>query len=81
MNTFKREHRYLVFKNQDIENFLSCDDVRKLNALAKKIELGRARNNKQPLDCVVVESDWVPAYEQTWDIVQRLWEEKREIEE
>lgn len=81
MNTFERERRYLVFKHRDIAEFLSDDEVRLLTTLAKKIELGRARNNRQPLDCIIVESDWVPIYEQTWELVRRLWEEKHENKE
>jgi hypothetical protein len=71
---FKRETRYLVFKHTDIANYLSGDDMLQLAAIAKKITDGRTSSRKDPLDCVVVESKWHPAYDQTWEAVQRQWE-------
>jgi len=53
----KREDRYLVLKYKDINNYLDYDDHLQLYLLCRKINNERLRNNRQILECVVVEND------------------------
>lgn len=73
--TFNKEDRYLVFKRKD----LSCLNTAERDMLAmisNKVDHGRAMEGKDPLHCVVVESDW-PEYGPTWDAIEaRVAEEQ-----
>lgn len=61
----EREFRYLVLKYKDIAKHLSEEDTRTLIELAKKIDAGREKDGKKPVECVCVEHDW-PEYEEVW---------------
>ena len=65
-NNFKREDRYIVFKVSDLGNSLKGDEIRRL---AREYAEQRRPKGKEPLDCVVVESDW-PEYEPTWRAIE-----------
>ena len=65
-NNFKREDRYIVFKVSDLGNSLKGDEIRRL---AREYAEQRRLKGKEPLDCVVVESDW-PEYEPTWRAIE-----------
>ena len=65
-----RENRYVVFKNKDIEDGLSDTEKLILSAICSKIDKHRKERGKEPLDCVVVESDW-PEYEKTWEMIEK----------
>lgn len=65
-NEFKREDRYIVFKVSDLGNSLKGDEIRKL---AEEYAEQRQLKGKEPLKCVVVESDW-PEYEPTWKAIE-----------
>jgi hypothetical protein len=67
--SFKRENRYLVIKRSDIHRYLSRDDEEQLELIACGIEAEREMEGRQPLECVVVESDWAE-YEPTWAAIQ-----------
>jgi len=41
-----------------------------VQALSDTVAWFRERNGKQPLECVVVESDW-PEYEPTWEAIKQ----------
>lgn len=64
----KRELRYTVLKNKDVEKYLDGDDILLLVALCDKVTIGRYRDGKPAMQCVVVEKDW-PEYEPTWDAI------------
>lgn len=66
----KREPRYTVLKNTDAEKHLDGDEISLLVALCDKVTLGRYRDGKPALQCVVIESDW-PEYEPTWAAIER----------
>ena len=65
-NNFKREDRYIVFKVADLGNSLKGDEIHRL---AREYAEQRRLKGKEPLDCVVVESDW-PEYEPTWRAIE-----------
>ena len=65
-NEFAREERYIVFKLSDLGNSLKGDEIRKL---AEEYAEQRRLKGKEPLKCVVVESDW-PEYEPTWKAIE-----------
>ena len=46
-------------------------DQDRLNRISRDIANSRTDDEKPPLECVVVESDW-PIYEQVWDMVKGL---------
>lgn len=70
MVEFVKEDRYLVLKNKDIQGCLTKTEQEILDAIAWKIEKHRIKYNKPHLNCVVVESDWNPEYEQTWSLIE-----------
>lgn len=65
----ERENRYLVLKLTDIEKHLDDHQKAKLEAIQFELEAGRSLDGKQPLECVVIESDW-PEYEHTWQAIE-----------
>ena len=73
--TFKREHRYMVFKVIDASEALSLEEVDYLIYLGNKVAEYRELVGKKPLVAAVVESDW-PEYEPTWASVQERVENK-----
>lgn len=75
MNAFEREDRYLVAKKSDISAALTEKEMGELQVLMQKVQEHRCDQGKQPLECVVVESDW-PMYAATWDDIQRMSENK-----
>ena len=70
MNDFKRENRYLVFKNKDIQKHLNQDQQNQLANIAQQIFLGRQLEDRQDLECVVIESDW-SIYNKAWNLVKQ----------
>lgn len=64
-----RENRYLVFKLKDVKAALNVDDHLLLDHLFRIVSYYRIREGKDPLECVVVESDW-PEYEPTWKAIE-----------
>ena len=69
MPGFKREDRYLVMKFKDVRKYLTDTEKGILLSLSKKISKGRCDDDRDQLDCVVVESDW-PEYEPTWNAIE-----------
>ncbi len=70
-----RENRYLVIKRKDMVSALTAREIRRLNQLRRKVALARRKAKKEPLVCVVVESDW-PEYQPTWRAIEnRVTEE------
>ena len=65
---FKRERRYTVLKNADIGKYLDSADTSLLVSLCDKVTMGRLRDGKPPMQCVVVEHDW-PEFEPTWNAI------------
>lgn len=81
MSEFKRERRYLVIKRKDMEiaeATLTQEAMDYFTAVCKIIENVRAAREKQPLKCVVIESDW-PEYEIVWNLLQLRMD--KEVEE
>ena len=58
------ENRYLVLKRLDIEKHISLEAQLTLANVAQAIEHHRHDEGREPLKCVVIESDW-PEYEST----------------
>lgn len=70
----ERECRYLVFKYKDVLKHLSKTEQRNLIELSNKVDAGRRRRRKGPVECVVVEHDW-PEYEPTWAAIEKRMDE------
>ncbi len=68
---FQREWRYGVIKFSDAIAALSEQEREQLSILMGKVAEHRISQGKEPLECVVVESDW-PIYEQTWAAVEQM---------
>jgi hypothetical protein len=66
---FQRETRYVVFKNSDVMQCLTENDIGTLRRIQAQIEEHRAANGKPPLECLVIEPDW-PEYEPTWRAIE-----------
>jgi len=69
----ERENRYLVLKKHDLDMALSVVDPevkRGFERVVEAVEILRKFREAQPLDCVVVESDW-PEYEPTWQAIEK----------
>lgn len=67
---FKREQRYLTIKISDLKAAgLSPSETAFLYNILFKVNLARARSDKKPLECVVIESDW-PEYAPTWKAIE-----------
>lgn len=67
----KRENRYIVFKQSDIDVCQDPIGLRQgLSYIASEIEQARTASGKPTLECVVVESDW-PEHEGVWDMIER----------
>ena len=67
---FKKEQRYIVIKVKDLDAAkLSPREKTDLYDILFKINLARKVSGKDPLNCVVVESDW-PEYEKTWESIE-----------
>jgi len=66
---FERENRYVVLKIKDINKYLPYKLEKQLESIMFQIALGRAKDDKYALDCVVVENDW-PEYEPTWKAIE-----------
>lgn len=65
----ERENRYLVIKFKDAIEALTVEQREELRRISLAIAAHRLDNGKQPLDAVVVESDW-PEYEQVWEMIE-----------
>lgn len=65
----ERENRYLVIKCKDAIEALTVEQREALSSIAIAVTAHRLNNGKQPLDAVVVESDW-PEYEQVWGMIE-----------
>ena len=63
------ENRYLVFKRSDIEKHISLATQIVLANVAQAIDHHRIDEGREPLKCVVVESDW-PEYESTVSAIE-----------
>lgn len=70
MNDFKKENRYLVFKGKDILEFLTQEEKENLHHIAYKIQKNREAAGKPLFECIVIESDWKPEYEQAWELIK-----------
>lgn len=64
-----REIRYEVLKVKDIEGALTETERLILASLSTRVANYRKERGKEPLECVVVESDW-PEYKRTWDAIE-----------
>ena len=62
----KREHRYIVIKEKDLQLAgVSQKEMKILEGILEKVRNARSHRGAIPLECVVVESDW-PEYDETW---------------
>lgn len=68
-NEFKREHRYVVLKINDIAAYLNTAQIDTLQEIGEAIAAGRAAVGKPPFNAVVVERDW-PEFEPTWAAIE-----------
>lgn len=66
---FERENRYSVIKWEDAEKYLDPETLYEFGLIGGAVAAGRLAGGKQPVECVVVESDW-PEYEPTWEAIQ-----------
>lgn len=57
----KLEHRYIVFKIKDINEYLNPLERTVLRDIRDRIDSERIQDGKDILDCIVVERDW-PEY-------------------
>ena len=66
---FKREERYIVFKLSGVEEHFTPGEKQQLARLAEVQRVDWEETGKPPLECVVVESDWLE-YEPTWRAIE-----------
>ena len=76
--TFQREHRYVVLKIKDIDNALELWERDQLINICNKILAYRKSADREPLECVVVESDW-ECYSRTWELVEDEYMKQKEM--
>ena len=69
MGTFTLEDRYAVIKRKEV-NCLSYEEIVQLNDILQKLRDVRSTTGKQPLRCVVIESDW-PEYQVVLDMLKK----------
>lgn len=74
--TFKREKRYHVLKASDVEAVFTNEEKALLEKFFVKAARHREEQNKKPLTCVVIESDW-PEYEPAWKAIESRVNGKR----
>lgn len=60
---------YEVLKVSDISKALNASEQRQLIELISKVTSYRQVEGKEPLECIVVESDW-PEYNQVWNMIE-----------
>lgn len=65
----KRENKYLVIKNADIEKYLTDDQQVIFSACLVRVRVGRLNEGKQDQQYVCVAADW-PMYETVWKLVE-----------
>ena len=70
MTEFKLEERYIVIKRKHLD--LSTEG--RLRGVLYDLDIST-------VECVVVEEDWHPIYQETWENVQRFAEDKPSIGE
>jgi len=75
MSDFKREKRYIVIKQSDVERYLNIAQKRVLNMIQASLECGRQDDNRGSLVAAVVEHDW-PEYEPTWKAIEQRVNDK-----
>lgn len=61
----ERENRYTVLKNKD----LTVEQLKILQHWQRGIDAKRLQNNRDPLRCMVIESDW-SEYEPAWKAIE-----------
>ena len=72
MKRVEREHRYIVLKLKDVDSCLTSCEKEILESLCSKVRYYRDCEDKHPLECLVIESDW-PEYQTAWEsIVERM---------
>lgn len=75
---FVRERRYLVVKLNDAKKHLTPHDFNALEFLVEKVDFARRSDAKEPMECVVVESDW-PEYAPTWALIEKRMTENHGV--
>ena len=76
-NEFTRELKYLVVKRDDIDKYLTKDEVIELDTILLGVAKGRIRDGKKANSYVVVNQD-EPYAEKVWELIQAYWEEANE---
>jgi len=66
---FVRYQKYLVAKRSDVIKHLTPTEANQLTGLLEKVDVGRLREGKDFICCVVVEDDW-PEYETVWNMIE-----------
>lgn len=66
---FQRQRRYLVFKITDLYKPGMAEVRSTLEELCTQIDQSRRSAAKNPLECLVIESDW-PEYETAWKMIE-----------
>lgn len=74
MAEFEFEFRYFVFKKGDCEKYLTPHMQEMLFAIAARIEAGRAMDDKDVMESIVVERDW-RCFDEAVALVKREYEE------
>ena len=70
--TFKREMKYIVIKNSDVEKYLEPKEKGELFNLCTAIDIGRTRSSKKLNSYVVVNMD-EPYAEKVWKLIEDHW--------
>lgn len=77
MVEFKRESRFLVLKQDDIDRYLDSYLKSHLESITAMIREGREEEGRKDNSYVVVNED-EPYAEQVWKLVQDHWEEEEQ---
>ncbi len=62
---------HTIFKNVDIDKYLSEEDRIQLKLIQDKIALGRSKDNKTPYNTYLIVNSDEPYYKEVLDLVQR----------
>ena len=65
----KQEDLYIIFKESDMNAYLSSSEADEVRYLNRVVNAGRTREGKDNLNGVFVEEHW-PEFEPTWDAIQ-----------
>ena len=74
MPKFERYAKYEVMKLEDINKYLSDEQIDQIQTIIETIHDGRVWDGKLPSNNYVVVNEDQPYAEQVWKLIQEQWE-------